>query len=55
MFAADLFNNPDVAFALFLVGLVLGVVVVATSRLASVAGWAIVVVGLAGVLAWWPS
>jgi hypothetical protein len=52
---AAITNNPDVAFALSLVGLVLGVIVVITSRLVSLEGWAIIALGLAGVLAWWPS
>jgi hypothetical protein len=54
MFAA-ITNNPDWAFALSLVGLILGIVVVVQSRLVAVAGWGIVAVGLAGTLAWWPT
>jgi O-antigen ligase len=54
MFAA-ITNNPDWSFALSLVALILGVVVVVQSRLVAIAGWGIIAAGLAGTLAWWPT
>jgi len=52
---ADITNNTDVAFALSLVGLILGIVVVVQSRLAAIVGWAVIAASLAGVLVWWPA
>ena len=51
---AEITNNPDWAFVLCLVGLILGVIVLIQSGLQSLVGWGLVALGLAGVLFWWP-
>jgi O-antigen ligase len=51
---ADIVNNTDIGFALGLVMMILGIVVLFMTGLQNVAGWAITVGGLAMVLVWWP-
>ena len=54
MMIAEITNNPDWGFVLSLVGMILGVIVLAQTRLANLLAWGVVAVGLAGVLVWWP-
>lgn len=52
---ADITNNTDWGFVLCLVGVILGVITLAQTRLANLLAWGVVAIGLAGVLVWWPS
>jgi hypothetical protein len=55
MVLADIVNNTDWGFVLALVGTILGVIILAQSALTNIVGWAIIAIGLAGVLVWWPA
>lgn len=51
---AEITNNPDWAFVLSLVGLIIAVMVLVQSRLQALIGWSAAAIALAGVLVWWP-